>query len=389
SLSGTDTGQSTPPSCVTIPHGTRIILHVGMDSFYASVEMHKRPELAKRPVIIGADPRHGTGRGVVATCSYEARACGVHSAMPISQAYSLCPDAVFLPPDLPLYTQVSGEIMSILRSHEFRSEQVSIDEAFLDVTPLGDYRAAQVFAQEIKDTIRARLGITCSIGVAPSKIVAKIASGAKKPDGLMVVEPTNVAAFLATLPVRKICGIGKKTDRELNSMGILTIGDLRTYDIQALVARFGRWGIVMHNAASGADDSEVQEREGARSISREHTFLEDTDDPPVLVTTINHLAADVYRNLLDEGLRFRTLTVKVRYTGFVTRTRSKTLSHYSDDPAMIRTGAQALFRHLFDGQKVRLIGLRLSNFMRQDARQTCLFNNPDGGGTWGTSDTIG
>jgi len=358
----------------------RIILHLDMDSFYASVEMHKRPELVGRPVIIGANPKHGTGRGVVSTCSYEARAFGVHSAMPISQAYSLCPDAVFLPPDFPLYARVSGEIMTIIRSHGYRFEQVSIDEAFIDVSPVGSFRAAQALAEEIKKEINTRLGITCSVGVAPSKVVAKIASDAKKPDGLTVVDPANVQAFLAPMPVRKIPGIGKKTERELHEMKILTIGELMVYDVQELVARFGRWGIVMHNIASGIDESEVQEREGVRSISREITFAEDTDNPQVLVTTLNTLAADVQWNLLDDGLRFRTLTVKVRYQGFVTKTRSKTLSHYTNDAATIRTGAQELLRHLFDGRKIRLLGLRLSGFEKQDSRQTCLFSEPCDGG---------
>ena len=356
------------------PQGQRIILHLDMDSFYASVEMHKRPELVGKPVIIGADPKHGTGRGVVSTCSYEARAFGVHSAMPISQSYSLCPDAVFLPPDFPLYARVSSEIMTIIRSHGCRFEQESIDEAFLDVSSLGSFGAAQALAEEIKREIHTRLGITCSVGVAPSKVVAKIASDTKKPDGLTVVEPANVTSFLALMPVRKIPGIGKKTGMELHEMGILTVRDMRAYDVQALVARFGRWGIVMHNVASGIDESEVQEREGIRSISREITFAEDTDNPQALVTTMNTLAADVQRNLIDEGLRFRTLTVKVRYQGFVTKTRSKTLSHYTSDAATIRTDAQALFRHLFDGRKIRLLGLRLSGFEKRDRQQTRLFS---------------
>jgi DNA polymerase IV (DinB-like DNA polymerase) len=270
--------------------------------------------------------------------------------------------------------------MTIIRSHGYRFEQVSIDEAFIDVSPVGSFRAAQALAEEIKKEINTRLGITCSVGVAPSKVVAKIASDAKKPDGLTVVDPANVQAFLAPMPVRKIPGIGKKTERELHEMKILTIGELMVYDVQELVARFGRWGIVMHNIASGIDESEVQEREGVRSISREITFAEDTDNPQVLVTTLNTLAADVQWNLLDDGLRFRTLTVKVRYQGFVTKTRSKTLSHYTNDAATIRTGAQELLRHLFDGRKIRLLGLRLSGFEKQDSRQTCLFSEPCDGG---------
>ena len=352
--------------------GQRIILHLDMDSFYASVEMHEHPELAGKPVIIGADPKHGAGRGVVSTCSYEARAFGVRSAMPISQAYTLCPEAVFLPPDFPLYSRVSGEIMAIIRAYGFRFQQVSIDEAFLDVSPLGSYAAAQARATEIKEEIKKTLGITCSVGVAPSKLIAKIASDFKKPDGLTVVEPANVQAFLTPMNVRKIPGIGAKTEKELNEMGIKTIGDLRRYDIQVLIARFGRWGFAMHDAASGIDESEVEERDGAKSVSRETTFAEDTDNPQELAMSMNALAADVHRMLVDDGLRFKTLTVKVRYQGFVTKTKAKTFTHYVDDEEMIRTGAQALLRTLFDGRKIRLLGLRLSFFEKRDSRQMTL-----------------
>jgi DNA polymerase IV (archaeal DinB-like DNA polymerase) len=353
--------------------GQRIILHLDMDSFYASVEMHEHPDLAGRPVIIGADPKHGTGRGVVSTCSYEARAFGVRSAMPISQAFGLCPDAVFLPPDFPLYARVSGKIMAIIRSHGFRFQQVSIDEAFLDASPVGGFDTARALAQEIKEEIRTNLGITCSVGVAPSKLVAKIASDFKKPDGLTVVEPADVQAFLSPMEVRKIPGIGAKTEKELHNLGISTIGDLRSCDVQVLIARFGRWGIALHGAASGIDESEVEERDGVNSVSREITFAEDTDNTLELVTTLNAIASDVHRMLVDEGLRFRTLTVKVRYQGFVTKTKAKTFPHYVDDVMTIRNGAQALLRSLFDGRKIRLLGLRLSSFERQDSRQRTLF----------------
>ena len=358
---------------------TRIILHLDMDSFYASVEMHERPDLSGKPVIIGADPKHGTGRGVVSTCSYEARAFGVRSAMPISQAFSLCPDAIFLPPDFPLYTRVSGEVMAIIRSRGFRFQQVSIDEAFLDLSPVGSFSAAEVLADQIKTEIFTKLGISCSAGVAPTKLVAKIASDFKKPGGLTVVEPGRVSAFLAPMPVRKIPGIGIKTEKELHDMGIATIRELGSYDVQVLIARFGRWGITLHNAAFGIDESEVEERAGVKSVSREMTFADDTADPQELVRTMNALAAEVHRNLVDEGLRFKTLTVKVRYQGFVTKTKAKTFSHYANDAVTIRTGAQALLRALFDGRKIRLLGLRLSSFETRNTRQTTLFYESEPG----------
>lgn len=351
----------------------RIILHLDMDSFYASVEMHEHPDLRGKPLVIGADPRQGTGRGVVCTCSYEARVSGIHSAMPVSQAYSLCPDAIFLPPRFPLYICTSEQVMNIVRSSGFPLQQVSIDEAFLDLSSLSGYAAAKVFAQQIKAEIEKTLGITCSVGIAPTKIVAKIASDYQKPDGLTVIEPEDVISFLAPLAVRKIPGIGAKTDTTLHEMGIRTIGDLAAFDVQALIGKFGNSGIAMHAVATGIDDSEVVERDGSRSVSRMTTFAEDTDDTVLLAETMSSLADELYRTLKKEGFRFKTLTVTVRYTGFITKTKAKTFPHSTDDEAVIQSGAQALLRNLFDGRKIRLIGLRLSTLEKHDPRQTTLF----------------
>ena len=350
----------------------RIILHLDMDSFYASVEMRERPELRGKPVVIGADPQQGKGRGVVATCSYEARAFGIRSAMPISQAFVLCPHAVFLPPDFPRYVKASADVMAILKAHGFPFEQVSIDEAFLDVSRLGTFSAATDLAVRIRDTILTQLGLTCSIGVAPTKVVAKIASDVHKPDGLTVVEPDNLVSFLAPMPVRKIPGIGKKSEAELFEMGIRTIQDLAACNIQVLIARFGRSAIALQEIAAGIDRSEVKEREGVKSVSRETTFINDTDDEHLIAATMDALAEEVCRNLSDESLHYRTVTVKVRYQGFVTRTKALTLPHYTGDPATVRTCAHSLLRDIFDGRKIRLLGIRLSSFDTCDARQMTL-----------------
>jgi DNA polymerase IV (DinB-like DNA polymerase) len=208
--------------------------------------------------------------------------------------------------------------------------------------------------------------------VAPTKIVAKIASDFRKPDGLTLVEPDNVRIFLASMPVRKIPGIGKKSETELFELGIRSIGDLAAYDIQKLVARFGRGGISLHQVALGIDCSEVEERDGMKSVSRETTFEQDTDDPNLLFLTMNALAEDVHRNLADEGLRFRTITVKVRFEGFITKTKAKTLFHFTNNATTLRSGAQALLRSLCGSGRVRLIGLRVSSFERNDAHQTTL-----------------
>jgi len=342
--------------------GQRIILHADMDCFYAAVEMHDRPEIAGRPVIVGADPLGGAGRGVVSTCSYEARAFGVKSAMPIGQAYRLCPDAVYLRPDMEKYAAVSAEIMGIFKGTGCRVQQVSIDEAFLDASHVGSFTA-----------IREQVGITCSFGVAPSKIVAKIASDYKKPDGLTVVTPEDVPAFLAPLSVRKIPGVGGKTGAQLEALGIATIGELATCDIQRLIGAFGRSAGLLREAALGHDESEVEERDGVKSISKETTFAHDTDDPGEIAATMELLVAEVARALAEEGLFFKTVTVRVRYTGFVSKTKAKSLLHYHNDEAAIRASAGELLRELWDGKKIRRLGLRLSGFRKQDAGQQTLF----------------
>jgi DNA polymerase IV (archaeal DinB-like DNA polymerase) len=363
------------PGSLPVPQGSeqeRMILHLDMDSFYASVEMQKRPELQKKPVVIGADPKQGRGRGVVCTCSYEARAFGIHSAMPVSRAFVLCPHAIFLPPDFEHYSRVSLAIMDLLRSFGLRFLQVSIDEAFLDVTPCGSYGAATAFAGQIQETIHNRFGLTCSVGIAPGKIVAKIASDYKKPGGITVVGPRDVREFLAPMPVRKIPGVGKKSEAELLELDIKTIGDLAVSNIQVLLGRFGHWAVPLHELSLGIDTSELEEYDGIKSVSRETTFDSDSDDPGLLLTNLETLAIAVHRNLVEETLRCKTVTIKLRYEGFVTRTRSHTLSHFTGELEPIRRICCALLKEMYDGRKVRLIGIRLSYFEKQDRCQMTL-----------------
>jgi DNA polymerase IV (archaeal DinB-like DNA polymerase) len=350
----------------------QIILHVDMDSYYASVEMQRQPELRGKPVVIGADPKQGKGRGVACTCSYEARAFGIRSAMPVSQAFILCPHAIFIPPDFEHYSQVSLKIMNLLRSFGLRVHQVSIDEAFLDASPCGSFGAATALATQIQETINQRFGLTCSVGIAPGKTVAKIASDYKKPGGLTVVEPGEVRAFLAPMPVKKIPGIGRKSEAELLELGIRTIGELAVSDIQVLLGRFGRGVIPLHNLALGTDTSELGEYDGIKSVSRETTFDTDTDDPSLLIATMESLAVAVHQNLVGETLRCKTITLKIRYVGFITRTKSRTLSHYTGEADLIRTCSHDLLRELLDGRKVRLIGIRLSSFEKHDRCQMTL-----------------
>jgi len=347
----------------------RIILHLDMDSFFASIEARERPELRGRPVIVGADPKGGSGRGVVSTASYEARKYGIRSGMPISRAYSLCPEGVYLPPNFPLYTKVSREVMEILHTYSLHFHQVSIDEAFLDISSAGDYGTAGQLAHRIKEEIREKEHLTCSVGIGPSRIVAKIASDFTKPDGLTLVKPDQVLEFLAPLPVGKIPGIGRKTGGELDRMGIRTIGDLMRSDIQLLQSRFGKWGMHMHELALGRDIREIREDGASRSISRETTFEQDTDDPGTLLRALDEMAADLHMAIRRENLFFRTLTLKIRYTGFITRTWSRTIPHETNALQTMRDLARELLSSAPHQGTVRLVGIRLSHLRELGAEQ--------------------
>jgi DNA polymerase IV (DinB-like DNA polymerase) len=345
-------------SMTDTPH---IILHVDMDSFFASVEMREHPELAGRPVIVGADPRGGKGRGVVSTSSYEARKYGVHSGMPISRAYKLCPEGVYIPPHFPLYRQASRAVMQILSRYAGRVDQVSIDEAYLDLSALGSFEKARRVADEIKAVIREEEGLTCSIGVASGRVIAKIAAGAAKPDGLTVVPPESAAVFLSPLQVEKMPGIGKKTARILHGMGIITIGDLAGADVQRLIARFGRSVAGLQSLAWGGDESGLREFQESRSVSREVTFEEDTNDEDALITTLEDLSRELFTAISEERLSYRTVTVKLRYHDFFTRTKARSTELYRCDQRTILSFSRELFTELYSGEKVRLLGLRLSS----------------------------
>jgi DNA polymerase IV (DinB-like DNA polymerase) len=357
---------------VVITPMSRIILHMDMDSFFASVEVRENPSLRGLPVIVGADPKEGSGRGVVSTASYEARKCGIRSGMPISRAYRLCPHAVFLPVRFPLYIRTSERIMRIVETYGEDLEQVSIDEAYLDVTRSASFDAASQLAVRMKEEIRRTEHLTCSVGIGPSRVVAKIASDMQKPDGLTVVPPQKVEAFLGPLPVRKIPGIGKKTEKELVERGITSIGELAETDIQVLRSLFGMWGVYMYTLAHGQDIGAVRSGSEPRSISRETTFEIDTDRVSVLEETMDALSHEVHQALKEEGYSFRTLTIKVRDTRFVTHTRSHTLDHPTADLRTIRAVSRDLLMEFLDGRKIRLLGLRLSQLYKDRTVQATI-----------------
>ena len=302
----------------------RFIFHLDMDHFYTAVEEREHPEIQGKPVIVGADPKGGKGRGVVSTSNYIARKVGVRSGMPISQAWRLCPEAVYLPPNFPLYIKVSEEIMEIARKYADKFEQWGIDEAFLDVTgKVKDYVEAEALARQIKQEIKEKENLTCSIGVGPNKLVAKVASDFQKPDGLTVVRDEEVEVFLAPLPVRKLLWVGRKTEAKLKELGVNTIGDLAKYDASALTSMFGVMGWQMHLMARGIDGSEVEERVGVKSVSHETTFEEDTADSTVILQALNDLCVDVQKETENQNLLFKTVTLKIRFEHFETHTKAK------------------------------------------------------------------
>lgn len=350
----------------------KIILHLDMDSFYASVEIRDNPALSGLPVVVGADPMKGSGRGVVSTCSYEARVYGIHSGMPISQAYHLCPDAIFIRPDMESYARVSSMIMQILTDMAGEIEQVSIDEAFLDLTADQSYEQAAQHASEIKRAIRDQVGLTCSIGIAPSRIYAKMASEQQKPDGLTIIQPSEILSFLSPHPVRSIPGIGKKSAQVLVNAGIRTIGDISRCDIQALQEIFGSHAVRLLQISRGLDCEGLRETGKRKSVSREHTFLKDSVSPEEILGFMHEMVLLLCRELEERDIYSRTIGIRIRYTGFISRTRSVTLIKPTREVRIIEQAIDGLFAEMWDQTPVRLIGVRLSGLVHSDPVQRSL-----------------
>jgi len=343
-----------------------------MDHFYTAVEERENPTLKGKPVVVGADPKQGTGRGVVSTSNYEARKSGIRSGMPISRAWRLCPEAVYLQPNFPLYIQASNAVMEIAKRYADKFEQWGIDEAFLDVSErVRDFDEAKVLAGEIKREILKETKLTCSIGVGPNKLVAKVASDFQKPDGLTVVKEGEAEAFLAPLLVRKLLWVGKKTEAKLKTLGVETIGDLARFGPTVLNDMLGFMGVQMHLSARGIDNSEVEERTGVKSISHETTFEEDTDDATVVLTALDELSDDVAKEAAEQRLFFKTITIKVRFENFETHTTSKTLPFMTNRPQDLKkTARELLHAYLRRDRKVRLIGVRVSTFVSGEKQKT-------------------
>ncbi|HBP20750.1 MAG TPA: DNA polymerase IV [Planctomycetes bacterium] len=337
----------------------RKVIHVDMDAFYASVEQRDRPELVGRAVVIGGDP---ASRGVVATASYEARRFGIHSAMPAAEAYRRCPDAVFLRPDMARYKAVSAEIQAIFRRHTDLVEPLSLDEAYLDVTR--DKRglgSATAVAEAVRAEVRAETGLTASAGVAANKFLAKVASDLDKPDGLVVIPPERAAEVLASLPVKRIPGVGPKTQELCRRYGIEVAADFLRHEESDLIEWFGSSALHYRALAQGIDERPVRPNRIRKQISVEDTFAEDVVGYAAAETKLGRLCEELARRLQKDGRSAQTLTLKAKYADFSQVTRSRTLPFPVTTEARIHALACELLRETEVATRaVRLLGVGLS-----------------------------
>lgn len=357
-------------------------MHVDMDAFYAAVEERYSPELQGKPLVVGADPKDGHGRGVVTTANYLARRYGIGSAMPISRAWRLAeaarrrgePAAVFVRGDHALYQRVSRRIMELLMSRADAFQQASIDEAYLDTSSSGSFEAAANRARQIKEEIYAHEGLTCSIGVAPNKLVAKIASDFRKPDGLTVVRPEEVQSFLDPMPARVLPGIGPKAEALLRGHGISTVRQLREVELDQMAAWMGRWGAELYAKARGISDGPVSNDRERKSIGEQETFEQDTLEAGFILERARALTANVFRDVVDHQLTsFRTITITVRFSNFTTLTRSHTPSRPVTDQDQMWLEVMRLLLPFLDHREnpklrpIRLIGVRAERLDRSEA----------------------
>jgi len=359
----------------------RIIAHLDMDAFFAAVEERDSPRLRGRPIAVGADPRGGQGRGVVATANYKARAYGLHSALPISWAWGMSeqarrrglPPVVFVAPDFEKYVRASRAIVGIVQASVPVIERAGLDELYMDLGFTGSYPEAEELARSLKSDIREMEGLTASIGIGPNKLIAKIASDVRKPDGLTVVREEEAEAFLEPLSVRKLPGIGPKTEAALNRMGVRTVRDLKTLSREKLREIFGKWGEGISEMARGCDDEPVEESGDVKSIGEQETFLEDTLEAELLASRLKEMAGSVFERLRESGFdSFRTVVLTVRFADFETKSRSRTAKVPWATVEDLFAGGLSLLLPFLDSRenpkrkRIRLIGLRVEKLCRAE-----------------------
>ena len=355
-----------------MPASTRNIIHLDMDAFYASVEQLDNPELKGRPVIVGGNSM----RGVVSAASYEARKFKIHSAMPIAQAKRLCPHGAFLPVRMKRYREISNKVFSIFQKYTPLVEPLSLDEAFLDVTSSSRlFGRAEDIAKQIRAQVFAETGLTISAGVASSKLVAKIASDINKPDGLTIVPAGSEAEFLAPLPIKRMWGVGKKTQATLALLGVHTIGDIAGISLDILEQKLGKYGRGLYHAALGLDERHVETEHETKSVGHEFTFDTDLTKIESIRRELLELAVMVTKRLRNQKLQGRTITVKVKYHDFKQITRSSTITEHIADSKRIYEEVLQLLKKTDAGQKpIRLLGISVSGLQLEGgSNQQLLF----------------
>ena len=348
------------------------IIHVDMDAFYAAVEKKDNPELEDKPVIVGGDPE---GRGVVSTACYRAREYGVHSAMSAAKAKKLCPEAVFLPTRMKRYEEISDQIFAILSNFTPLVEKISVDEAFLDVR--GTHRlfgSSREIARKIQQKIKNELDLKASVGIAPNKFLAKLASDMDKPGGFMVIEEEEIQEVLEPLPIEKIWGVGEETKKSLHKRDIKTIEELKNLSEEKLESMFGKFGRRLYKLARGIDPRPVEKSQPTKSISQEHTFAENIEEKDYLFSVLMEFSGKVARRLRNKGLKAQTVFVKISYDIHKSRTRQKTYDRAFHDTETIYYAARRLIKknNLFH-RPVRLLGVGVSNLTAADKQQLSLF----------------
>ncbi len=339
-----------------------IILHIDLDAFYASVEERDNPSIRGKPVVVGADPKGGRGRGVVSTCSYAARKFGVHSGQPISIAYRRCPNCIFVPVDMDKYIAESIKCQEIFRKYADKFEIGGIDEFYLDISQrCKSFSEAKELAEKIKEELKQKRKLTCSIGISINKLVSKIAADIHKPNGITIVREDYVSDFLAPLDVNVLMGVGPKTKAVLNERDIHTVRDVRKISKAQLIEWFGKFGSVLHDEARGIDESPLVEEWEAKSIGRQVTFERDTKDKKLILGKLVEIVNDTLRQVKTEKLNYKTITIKVRYEDFHTTSKAKTLSEiHNDEKTAQLLARELLIPFLRDSRKVRLIGFSVS-----------------------------
>ncbi|MGJ0483880.1 MAG: DNA polymerase IV [Methylomicrobium sp.] len=345
---------------MTTGQTSRKILHIDMDAFYAAVEQRDNPDYRGKPIVVGGRP---DARGVVATCSYEARKFGIHSAMSSSQAYRLCPQAIFVKPRFEVYKDVSAAIRRIFAEYTELVEPLSLDEAYLDVTEVSRCRSsATLIAKEIKEKIRQQTGLTASAGVSYNKFLAKIASDLDKPDGLYLITPEQGPEFVERLPIGKFHGIGRATEKKMHELGIRTGFDLKQWPLPLLAQHFGKAGQYYYDIARGIDNRPVRNCRPSKSVGVETTYQEDLEDPDIILQQLLDLMDKALTRLAAKQMTAHTLTVKLKYHNFVQITRSKTLPQAITQVEGFETVLADLLKDTEVGaKKVRLLGVALSS----------------------------